>query len=238
MKGTRMGRRRSWIAIGLSGVVVAVASVAAIMPASAGEYFGYNGASVNRLPSDDDCARRVRADSRPENKSANYWFNRTTGRRLSGNEFERRVTGNFTGSTEDILRWGACKWGVDENAVKAQAVVESWWNQNNRGGAHGILQVERAYNEWVYFGGGGNVSESTAMNVDYALMRWRECEAGRWTWLNTVERGWNYGPGDGWGCLGVWGTGKWHTWAANEYIGRVQHEQRVRQWETNRWFRQ
>jgi hypothetical protein len=44
-----------------------------------------------------------------------------------------RVDGNFTGSTDMILRWAACKWGIDEDIVRAQAWTESKWKQ---GGPH------------------------------------------------------------------------------------------------------
>ena len=40
------------------------------------------------------------------------------------------VTGNFTGSTDMILRWAACKWGVDEDVARAQAYEESSWVQS------------------------------------------------------------------------------------------------------------
>jgi hypothetical protein len=222
-----MKHRPLLITIGLTTAVVA-ATAAAIVPAYAAGpgYFGYV-ANNNSLPSSEQCASWVGSQWSPENKGANRWFNGNRGYRLSGaTGLMARVDGNFTGTTEQILRWGACKWGVDENAVKAQAVVESWWHQDNRGAAHGILQVQQGNNQWAYPG----VSNSTAMNVDYALARWRECESGYWTWLNDVERGWNYGPHDGWGCVGVWGTGRWHTWQAEQYIRRVIDAQQQQTW--------
>ena len=30
------------------------------------------------------------------------------------------VTGNYTGTTDEIVRWAACKWGIDEDVVRAQ----------------------------------------------------------------------------------------------------------------------
>ena len=39
------------------------------------------------------------------------------------------VTGNYRGSTDMILRWAACKWGIDEDVVRAQAWNESKWRQ-------------------------------------------------------------------------------------------------------------
>jgi len=47
--------------------------------------------------------------------------------------FARRIDGNFTGTTDEIIRWGACKWGFDEDIVRAVAVNESYWRQSQLG---------------------------------------------------------------------------------------------------------
>ena len=55
-----------------------------------------------------------------------------------------RVTGNFTGTTDEIIQWVACKWGVDEDAVRAQIIKESYWYQSNvgdNGESFGLGQV-------------------------------------------------------------------------------------------------
>ena len=51
-------------------------------------------------------------------------------RRQSG--WYARVTGNFTGTTDQIIQWAACKWGIDEDIVRAQAAKESGWHQTRR----------------------------------------------------------------------------------------------------------
>jgi len=42
------------------------------------------------------------------------------------------IDGQYTGTTEMIIRWAACKWGMDEDMIRAQATAEhlSWvqWN--------------------------------------------------------------------------------------------------------------
>ena len=43
------------------------------------------------------------------------------------------MTGNFTGTTDEIIQWAACKWGIDEDLVRAQIAVESWWDQRAGG---------------------------------------------------------------------------------------------------------
>ena len=47
----------------------------------------------------------------------------------------RRVDGQYSGTTDMIFRWAACKWGIDEDLVRAVATVEVWrWNQPQSGG--------------------------------------------------------------------------------------------------------
>jgi hypothetical protein len=81
------------------------------------------------LPSGRDCAARVR--STPENRPGNAAANSTPGSGPNG-RFPR-VDGNFTGTTDEILQWVACKWGIDEDLVRAQIVRESYWNQGTLG---------------------------------------------------------------------------------------------------------
>ena len=91
------------------------------------------------LPSGADCAARVRRhpwEPRPENHPANHRV--PTADELSffnlaswgyADHYHRRVTGAFTGTTDEIIQWAACKWGLDEDTVRAQAVKESNWAQ-------------------------------------------------------------------------------------------------------------
>ena len=45
------------------------------------------------------------------------------------------VDGQYTGTTEMIIRWAACKWGLDEDMIRAQATAEhGTWIQWNAGG--------------------------------------------------------------------------------------------------------
>ena len=96
------------------------------------------------LPSGAQCARWVRARPIAENKGMNRAYNRAKGepvgpRFLAGDapQADRliapRINGNFTGTTREILRWAACKWGIDQDIVFAQAAVESWWRQTTLG---------------------------------------------------------------------------------------------------------
>jgi hypothetical protein len=40
-----------------------------------------------------------------------------------------RVDGQFTGTTDEIIQWAACKWGLPDNFLRAEAEVESTWVQ-------------------------------------------------------------------------------------------------------------
>jgi autotransporter family porin len=216
------------------------------------------------LPSGAQCAAWVRAKPLAENKGGNRGFNQATGHSLGGSFFPTsddarsnrllavRVDGQFTGTTHEILRWAACKWGIDEDIVAAQAAVESWWNQTTKGDlgsdptacppghglgadgtpgqcpqSYGILQNRYPFEQASWPG----IGRSTAMNADTAYANWRTCFEGYELWLNNVERGRAYGAGDAWGCVGRWFAGRWHTAPAEGYIGKVQGYLNQRIWE-------
>ena len=208
------------------------------------------------LPGDADCRSRVR--SAAENRSVNNSFNHTTGHATAPEppylSLAGRVTGNFTGTTDEIIQWTACKWGIAEDVVRAQVAKESWWHQDGTGdytgdpnlcapghpvGADGrpgqcpesigLMQVRTQYfrpyiNDSVV---------SSAYNLDIAYAVWRSCFEGHETWLNTVERGHDYAAGDAWGCIGRWFSGRWYTSAANGYIASVQDYLAQRVWTTS-----
>jgi hypothetical protein len=205
------------------------------------------------LPSDATCASEVRpaAEVRPANAAANH----TAG--VGGNSVIPRVTGSYVGTTDQIIQWAACKWGIDEDIVRAQATVESYWFQRTTGdfttdasmcvpghqtlGADGIpgqcpesiglLQVRYPYHPTA-FSSANDAAVSTAYNVDYAYANWRTCFEGGDSWLNTLNPPRPYQAGDLWGCLGVWSSGRWYDSGAMNYINRVQSSLSARIWET------
>src|SRR5262245_19285311 len=189
------------------------------------------------LPSDAECAARVRRSSwepRPENFLANHTNAYAQGARLSGSElarygYEQRVTGDFTGTTDEIIQWGACKWGIDENIVRAQAVQESYWFQSALGDclggtvpdtsgcqSVGLLQVRGADLPPTHPGTWPHAYLSTAFNVDYTYGVWRACYEGKEDWLGN-----GYSSGDVWGCVGRWFSGNWYK-TSQGYIDRVK----------------
>jgi hypothetical protein len=216
------------------------------------------------LPSGAQCADWVRATPYKESKGANRAFNQATGQHvaqsfLPASDDARanrllsvRIDGQFTGTTRQILRWAACKWGIDEDVVLAQAAVESWWLQNTMGDwgtnpaacppghalgadgkpgqcpqSYGILQ-----NRWsLEQSGWPALGSSTAMNADMAYGIWRACYEGYELWLNDVDHVGRYGAGDVWGCVGRWFSGRWHTAPAEGYITKVKGYLNQRIWE-------
>jgi autotransporter family porin len=220
------------------------------------------------LPTGAECARWVRESSQPEIRPANKADNETTGQRVGPHFFPAgdspqaavrlapRINGDFTGSTEQILRWAACKWGIDQDVVFAQAAVESWWQQDALGDwgttaaacppghqpgadgragecprSYGILQDRYAGET----GGWPGIADSTAMNADAAYATWRSCYDGYEVWLDNVPHGRPYRPGDLWGCVGRWDAGHWHTAAAQRYIARVKAYLHERIWLTRQF---
>lgn len=216
-------------------------------PPAWGEYFGTLAPGAT-LPN--NCAGRVthQDERRPENTTANQTVG-ITGVNVDGSSpafmaaLGNRVDGAFiTGTTDDILQWAACKWGLDEDVQRARTVAESSWRQSQLGDStsdaglcaligksppcyqsYGILQVKGTVHEGTY-----PISEqSTPWNADYALAWQRACFEGDFTWL-----GGSYAAGDLWGCVGTWYSGNWHDAAAEAYIAAVQGHLTNRTWES------
>jgi hypothetical protein len=99
----------------------------------------------------------------------------------NGAYYIAHVTGNFTGTTDEILRWAAWKWGFDEDLVRAQAIHESTWYQSSLGDggvSYGLMQLKSTRQLGTF----PLSRDSTAFNVDYAMMILRHCYDGYATW--------------------------------------------------------
>jgi hypothetical protein len=196
------------------------------------------------LPSGAECAGRVRRSSwepRPENAQANQTRGQP-GVHIDGASdefnasFAGRIDGDFTGTTDEILQWGACKWGLDEDIVRSVAVVESWWRQSNVGddwSTFGLMQVRSSVHAGTY----PFTHDSTAYGVDYALAWRRACYEGDFTWMNSPYKLGGYAPGDEWGCVGAWFSGDWYDGdesvpysGAKPYIKDVKQRLAERTW--------
>jgi len=216
------------------------------------------------LPTEAQCAARVKDSSfepRPENYQANHRvptaqqiaalapWGPAMGQSSQADSLRRQITGNFTGTTDEILQWVACKWGVDPDLVRAEAVVESYWRQSNEGDSttdqslcppgtwngqscyqsYGILQIK-----YTYFQSAWPMSrDDTAFNAEYVYGIIRACYEGWTTYLNsdTPLPGYpRYHAGDIWGCLGRWFSGGWYDQGAIDYIKNVQAAMADKTW--------
>lgn len=131
--------------------VVATGSAPALSaaPPRASGYFGLEPAgSWSDLPGDRLCADRIHLSTwepRPVNAKRNHVVPNpaavhrslsTRPRNTAGAYDPRwdtwllpRVDGQFRGTTDEILQWAACKWGLPDNLLRAIAVRESSWYQ-------------------------------------------------------------------------------------------------------------
>ena len=163
-----------------------------------------------------------------------------------------RITGNFTGTTDEIFQWAAAKWGLPDNLLRAIAYMESDWRQSNHGDyVSDRAKCPRGYSKLpcpVTFGIVGTKSTSwpgvfpwnrasTAAGAD-VLGGWiRGCYEGWVWWLRdhgNRSRG-GYHAGDIWGCVGAWYSGDWHDGPAEgpggeSYSLRARYWDRVRPW--------
>ena len=194
------------------------------------------------LPSGAECAARVRpaAEVRAENASQNQTRGVIPDGGTDWLDFQDnwapfdRVDGDFVGTTDEILQWAACKWGIDEDVVRAQIVTESYWKMsaNGDGGdSFGLGQVRVPYHGHRPGAGddgafqNDNAVRSSAYNVDYTYAVWRGCFEEQYNWLGNTR-------GDLWGCVGSWFSGQFRDPAGLEYVDVVQGHLGDRTWET------
>ncbi|HVM27380.1 MAG TPA: hypothetical protein VM433_06875 [Mycobacteriales bacterium] len=197
------------------------APTASTAPPPAGGYFRLAPVgSWSSLPSDAQAASMVRRSSwepRPQNAAANATVPSKLSLGAHGGVEPRwndwllpRVTGNFTGTTDEIVQWAAAKWGLPDELLRGQMVAESWWHQgllddkgqplNGKGFgdfttdaracppgyatpcplSFGVLQIKYAPYHPGVFPHNRN---STAFNLDYAGALLRGCYEGWETWL-------------------------------------------------------
>jgi autotransporter family porin len=133
-----------------------------------------------------------------------------------------RVDGQFTGTTDEILQWAACKWGMNTDIVRAMAWQESSWRQGAVGskGTYGLLQIKRV----AHPAGFPAAQRSTAFNADYALAWWRACVDGDIPWLSAAARG------DVWGCVASYASGRWDDPYGQSYALAVRRHVSAKPW--------
>ncbi len=144
--------------------------------------------------------------------------------------YAKFVNGNFKGTTDEIIQWSAYKWGLDEDLLRSVAVVESWWRMGavgDAGDSFGLYQVRRPFHCWDEC---WIARRFTPFNADYYGGIIRAYFDGKMPWLNTVERGKDYAPGDIWGSVGAWFSGRWYTQPSIDYMTVVQQRLAERTW--------
>src|SRR3954471_22250868 len=86
------------------------------------------------LPSGAACAARVHGSTwepHPENNTANHTAPTNPGALANFSQwssawnasYKPRIDGNFQGATDEIIQWAACKWGMSDEVIRAEAVV-------------------------------------------------------------------------------------------------------------------
>jgi hypothetical protein len=159
--------------------------------------------------------------------------------------------GQFTGTTTEMFSWAACRWGIDENILRAVGVQESHWHQSSWGdrcagtdptiGSFGIIQIKNKYCDGSLSEGGmPDTGNSTALALDFYGAKIRSCYdgdfygGGGWLYGQTVGQiaaanGWDYVL---WGCIGYWYSGGWYDSGAQSYINSVKGYLANRTWLT------
>lgn len=193
--------------------------------------------------SDSDAASRVVRSSfepRPQNATPNKriptatelstYLTKYAGVDLGAcNTYKSKVTGNFTGTTDEVIQWAAWKWGLDEDVLRAVAVLESNWYMSavgDGGISYGLMQIKST----VHVGTAPLSQLSTAFNADFYGMYIRYYYDGCAGWLMDVDHVGTYAAGDFWGSVGAWYAGRWHTAPAEEYIAKVKSILAARTW--------
>ena len=254
--------------IGSNEVRVMVAnSTPTATPTPAG-YFGTLRPHA-KLPSANTCATEVLSQPSSEGIPANVGANHTMpdpsdlkkfhARPVWSNKIRKRdfakVDGDFTGTTDQIIQWASCKWGVDENAMRAESWYETFWIQSTAGDkrtdyaechtpnwngwdgtecwqSYGIFQTKVLdFNVWP------ETRDSTAFNSDFRGAYLRACLNGDVAYLtrSTPEPGYpkvrkanlDY---KFWGCLGQWASGGWYDVGSIEYITSVRRTALAARW--------
>jgi hypothetical protein len=173
------------------------------------------------LPSDSTCAGLVRRspwEPRPNNATANAtaaanlplpdW---TSVNSLANTYIKPRITGSFVGTTDEQIQFYACKWGFDEDRVRAVVAQESWWRQETVGDggiSFGVIQIKST----VWADTHPDSEDSVAFNLDYGLAVRRMCFEGYIPWLTqkAIDNGYTTTVDDEVGCEGFWFSGDWY----------------------------
>ena len=245
-----------------SGVPVTVTNVAAPPPPPGGHFSTLPSGAPGLPRGDSSCASQVTTSAwepRPDNQTANHtvpsdpsavpWSNAEIGSYWAKWIANRnQVTGRETGTTNQIIQWAACKWGLDEDLLRAVAVQESDWHMSMVGdkcgpagqASYGMFQIKNAYcNGNAAWGGYSPSAQDSALNADFYAAYLRSCldgdfyDGGAWLYKGqtiaqiVASSGLDYAV---WGCVGSWFSGHWYDSGAQSYIAGVKDHLARKDW--------
>ncbi len=151
------------------------------------------------------------------------------------NRIEAVNDANIMGTTDELIQFFSCYWGVDDNSTRARAVIESSWDQDfngDSGVSWGLLQVK---DEAPRDRGSGphnstypDVFMSTGNNLNYALAWIAGCYRGDMSgWIPDEfmnDPGRRYRE-----CVGLWYSGEWRS-GNSEYLSSYDKELNNKTW--------
>lgn len=209
-------------------------------PPLAGGFFQLS-APGTPFPTDQQCADKVHYSTwepRPENNTANHTAPTNPGALANFSQwssvwnqtYKPRIDGNFTGTTDEIIQYEACRWGWSDEIIRAEAVVESSWRQatvGDSGHSYGLLQIKYDFHPAGPVKGAvgsswPNSQNSTAYAVDQQVAELRGCYDGMSTYLGNTK-------GDLYGCLQSWFSGSW-TPGGGSYANQVKGYYNSKPW--------
>ena len=172
------------------------------------------------------------------------------------NPYYKYVTGDYRGTTDEIIQWAAAKWGIPVNWLRAQYAQESIWYQQALGDLTyvgpawyelyppqarlpGTYEVYESMGlsqiKWIPDGSAGAGTEplrwkSTAFSADYeaATVRFSYDDPGhaRSRWGDP-----SYRPREAWNSIAAWfDPYPWGNPAQLWYVGRIQRQLRNHPW--------
>jgi hypothetical protein len=161
-------------------------------------------------------------------------------------------------TTDDLIQWAAHKWGIPEDWLRAEFVLESYWNAFMLGDKEPVSAAQYGdYPEQARLSGsqvyqsmgitqirwqpGGALHpgteplrwESTAFNLDYQAATIRfyydDPQGSRSRWGDK-----SYKPCENWNSIGAWYSPyPWQNPGQSQYLTTVQHDLSDRAWRSS-----
>jgi hypothetical protein len=163
------------------------------------------------------------------------------------NPLTARVTGGFSGTTDEILQWAAHKWGIPEDVVRAVAVNESGWKMSQLGDRKTVANP-LLYPAQSRIAGTSDVYQSLGvtqikwtpegLHPGTEPLRWKSTAFSADYWGSVIRYYFNgvcdwcgtgYSAGQDWASIGAWyNPSPWGT--STDYVQHVQTWMAQRTW--------